>query len=145
MYMSVTLSGVLDWILDLLTNFNTQLIITLNYSTIANFYTLQFTRAHRLGFFVTLSASRLLVMASSSSSLPTVYSSKSKSKLFYDWRFTANQFVLASSPLRPTTRLFFFQLNSCGNSPHVTSSLTRRWVCLLRICLAFRQVYISHI
>jgi hypothetical protein len=23
------------------------------------------------------------------------------------------------------------QLNSCGNSPYVTSSLTRRWVCLL--------------
>jgi hypothetical protein len=39
----------------------------------------------------------------------------------------------------------FFQLNSCGNSPYVTSSLTRRWVCLLWISLAFRQVYISHI
>jgi hypothetical protein len=25
---------------------------------------------------------------------------------------------------------FLFQLNSCGNSPYVTSSLTRRWVCL---------------
>jgi hypothetical protein len=24
-----------------------------------------------------------------------------------------------------------FSLNSCGNSPYVTSSLTRRWVCLL--------------
>jgi hypothetical protein len=33
--------------------------------------------------------------------------SKSKSKLLYDWRFTANQFVLASSPLRPTTDFFF--------------------------------------
>jgi hypothetical protein len=32
---------------------------------------------------------------------------KSKSKLLYDWRFTANQFVLASSPLRPTIRHFF--------------------------------------
>jgi hypothetical protein len=28
---------------------------------------------------------------------------KSKSKLLYDWRFNANRFVLASSPLRPTT------------------------------------------
>jgi hypothetical protein len=36
---------------------------------------------------------------------------------------------------------FFFQLNSCGNSPYVTSSLTRRWVCLSWICLAFCQVY----
>jgi hypothetical protein len=67
-------------------------------------------------------------------------------ELFYDCRFTANQFVLASSPLRLTTRDFFlFRLNSCGNSPYVTSSLTRRWVCLLWICLASRQVYISHI
>jgi hypothetical protein len=33
--------------------------------------------------------------------------SKSKSKLLYAWRFTAYQFVLASSPLRLTTRDFF--------------------------------------
>jgi hypothetical protein len=68
-----------------------------------------------------------------------------KSKLLYDGRFTANQFVLASSPLRPTTGPFFFQLNSCGNIPYVTSSLTRRWVCLSQICLVFRRVYIPHI
>jgi hypothetical protein len=36
--------------------------------------------------------------------------------------------VLAPGPLRPTTRDFFFQLNSYGNRPYVTSSLTRRWV-----------------
>jgi hypothetical protein len=57
--------------------------------------------------------------------------SKSKSKLLYDGRFTANQFVLASSPLRPTTRDFSPQLNPCVISPYVTSSLTRRWACLL--------------
>jgi hypothetical protein len=34
---------------------------------------------------------------------------------------------------------FFSQLNYCGNSPYITSSLTRRWLCLLWICLAFRQ------
>jgi hypothetical protein len=40
----------------------------------------------------------------------------------------------------------FFQLNPCGHRPYVTSSLTRRWVCcLLWICLAFRQAYVSHI
>jgi hypothetical protein len=32
----------------------------------------------------------------------------SKSKLLYGWRFTASQFILASSPLRPMTRVFFF-------------------------------------
>jgi hypothetical protein len=39
----------------------------------------------------------------------------------------------------------FLQLNPCDHSPYVTQSLTRRWVCLLWICLACRQIYISHI
>jgi hypothetical protein len=34
--------------------------------------------------------------------------SQSESKLLYDWRFTANQFVLAPSPLRITTSDFFY-------------------------------------
>jgi hypothetical protein len=58
----------------------------------------------------------------------------SKSKLIYEWRFAANRFILASSPLRHTTRDFFFRLSPCGNSPSVTFSLTRRWVCLLWLC-----------
>jgi hypothetical protein len=33
-------------------------------------------------------------------------SQSQKSKLLYDWQFTANQFVFASSPLRLTTRIF---------------------------------------
>jgi hypothetical protein len=64
---------------------------------------------------------------------------KSKSNLLYDWQFTANQFVLASNPW--DSRPEFFQLNLCGNSPYVTSSLTRRWVCLsssVRIALTAR-------
>jgi hypothetical protein len=47
------------------------------------------------------------------------------------------------APWDPRSDLFF-QLNSCGNSPYASSSLIRRWVCLLWICLAFRQVYVSH-
>jgi hypothetical protein len=31
-----------------------------------------------------------------------------KSKLFHDWRFTVDQFFLARSPLRITTRYFFY-------------------------------------
>jgi hypothetical protein len=38
---------------------------------------------------------------------PDTLQSKSNSKLLYDWRFTANQFVLESSPLRHTTRDLF--------------------------------------
>jgi hypothetical protein len=53
-----------------------------------------------------------------------------ESKSLCDWRVTANQFILASSPLRPTIR-DFFQLNHCAHSLHVTSSLMRRCVCLL--------------
>jgi hypothetical protein len=34
-------------------------------------------------------------------------SSESESEILYDWRFTANQFVLATSPLRLTTSIFF--------------------------------------
>jgi hypothetical protein len=37
----------------------------------------------------------------------------------------ANQFVLASSPLRLTARMFFFPSNSCGHSPYIISSLKR--------------------
>jgi hypothetical protein len=39
--------------------------------------------------------------------------SESDSELLYDWRFTANQFVLATSPLRLATTNFIFQLNTC--------------------------------
>jgi hypothetical protein len=56
--------------------------------------------------------------------------SESESELLYDWRFTANQFVLAPSPLRLTARIFFLQLNTCGHGPYLTSSLTRGWLSL---------------
>jgi hypothetical protein len=46
-----------------------------------------------------------------------------QSELLYDWRFTANQFVLATSPLRLTTSNFIFQLNICAYNLYVTSSL----------------------
>jgi hypothetical protein len=32
---------------------------------------------------------------------------ESESELLYDWRFTANPFILATSPLRLTTNIFF--------------------------------------
>jgi hypothetical protein len=36
-------------------------------------------------------------------------------------------------------RSLLFQLSPCGNSPYVTSSLTRIWICLLWTWLALRQ------
>jgi hypothetical protein len=70
----------------------------------------------------------------------------SELELLYDRRLTAKQFVLASSPLRPTTRDFFPQLNSCGNSLHVTSSLTRRYVLFFMNMLGLSSgVHFAHI
>jgi hypothetical protein len=45
------------------------------------------------------------------------------------------QSVLAPNPLRLTASMFFFQLDTCGHSPYVTSSLTRGWVCRLQLQL----------
>jgi hypothetical protein len=66
---------------------------------------------------------------------------QSESELLYDWRFTANQF-LATSPLRLTVCNFVFQLNTCGCSLYVTSSLTRGWVCRLSLLLVLASAVI---
>jgi hypothetical protein len=68
--------------------------------------------------------------------------SESESELLYDWRFTVNQFVLVTSPLRLTTSNFIFQLNTCGYSPYVISSLTRGWVCRLQLLLVLASAVI---
>jgi hypothetical protein len=71
-----------------------------------------------------------------------INSSVRKSELLYNWRFAANQFVLAPSPLRLMTNNFIFQLNTCGYSPYVTSSLTRGWVCGLQLLLVLASAFI---
>jgi hypothetical protein len=68
--------------------------------------------------------------------------SEPESDLLYDWRFTANQFVLATSPLRLTTRNFIFQLNTCSYNPYVTSSLMRGRVCRLQLLLGLASTVI---
>jgi hypothetical protein len=73
-----------------------------------------------------------------SDSLPE---SESESELLYDWPFTANQFVLATSPLRITTSIFS-QLYTCGHRPYITSSLTRGWVCRLQLLRALASAVI---
>jgi hypothetical protein len=67
--------------------------------------------------------------------------SESHSELLYDRRFTANEFFLATSPLRLTTSNFIFQLNTYDYSPYVTSSLTTGWVCRLQLLLVGRNVF----
>jgi hypothetical protein len=65
-----------------------------------------------------------------------------ESELLYDWQFTANQFVLATSPFRLMKSNFIFQLNTCGYSPYVTSSVTREWVCRLQLLLVLASVVV---
>jgi hypothetical protein len=65
----------------------------------------------------------------------------SESGLLYDWRFTSNQFVLASSPLRITTSIVL-QLNTYSYSSYVTSFLTRGWVCRLQLLLVLASAVI---
>jgi hypothetical protein len=65
-----------------------------------------------------------------------------ESELLYDWRFTANQFVLATRPLRLTASNFIFQRNTCIHSPYVTSSMTRGRVCRLQFLLVLASAVI---
>jgi hypothetical protein len=43
---------------------------------------------------------------------------------------------------RLTTSNFIFQLNTCGYSPYVTSSLMRGWVCHLQLLLVYASAFI---
>jgi hypothetical protein len=65
-----------------------------------------------------------------------------QSQLLYNCRFTASQFVLATSPLRLMMSNFIFQLNTCRNSPYVTSSLMRGWVGHLQLLLVLANAVI---
>jgi hypothetical protein len=89
---------------------------------------------------------RLLAISHQPPTLLTAFSGLSRRKrvcvLLYDWRFTANGFVLATSPLRLTTSSIIFKVNTCGYSSYVTSSLTRGWVCRLQLLLALASTAI---
>jgi hypothetical protein len=151
----VAIDGGLDWILDLLTTY-TRLGTTSNYSATANLHNSQITTAPAKPFPSCCDFNRSLVTASNSGdssatglksslnggSLPT--EPLVKVKVTLRLAVYRESFRLGVKHLETHDQTFFFQLNSCGNSPYVTSSLTRRWVCLLWICLAFRQVYMSH-
>jgi hypothetical protein len=56
-------------------------------------------------------------------------------------RSTTKQFVLAPRTLRHTTSNFF-QLNPCGRSLYITSSLTRGWVCCIQLLLGLASAVI---
>jgi hypothetical protein len=141
----VTIRGGLDWILSTSTH-DSWLHLIIAPSLISTLYK---SIQHTLSYLVfCVFTSRFLATASNSGdssastlkctdSLTTLTNSasESESELLYDWRFTANQFVMATNPLRPTTSIFVFQGNACGYSPYVTFSLTIGWVCRLQLLL----------
>jgi hypothetical protein len=49
---------------------------------------------------------------------------------------------LGSEPLETHDQNFFSQLNTCGHSPYITSSLTRGWVCHLQLLLVLASAFI---
>jgi hypothetical protein len=61
----------------------------------------------------------------------------SESASLHDWRFTVIQFVLVPNRFRVTTRDLFLRLNPFSHSSYATSSLMKRWVCLLWTGFAF--------
>jgi hypothetical protein len=71
-----------------------------------------------------------------------LYFPESESELLYDLRYTANQFVLAPSPLTLRARILFSQLNTCGHSPYIISPLTGGWFCNLQLLLALASAVI---
>jgi hypothetical protein len=134
-----------------------QVVTTNNYNTIADIHTLK-SLQHTLACsvftrrFLVTALTMAIPLLPCSSPLWTAapfqlnWTSKSKWKLLYYWRFFRLSVRLGVKPHEThDQRSFFFQLSPFCNSPYVTSSLTRRWVCLLWICLAFRQAYVSHL
>jgi hypothetical protein len=97
---------------------------------------------HRLIPFLSLFCNRQFRRLDSTTVLYSLVVSQSESQLLYDGRFTANQLVLETSPLRLKTCNSIFQLNTCGYSPYVTSPLTRGWVSRLQLLLVLASAII---
>jgi hypothetical protein len=149
-------------------HFNIQLVITLNYSAIADLHTLQITVTHTsvLSLLPHVSWQRLLtveilqllrsclIWMVAPFQLSTLAPTKSSLHRLTDKAQSQSQSYFTTGGLPPVTLSWrqapwysqrsFFQMNLCGHSLYVTSSLTRKWVCLLWIGLAFHQVYVSH-
>jgi hypothetical protein len=53
--------------------------------------------------------------------------SESESGMLYNWRFTSNQFVVITNPLRLTSSNLFFQLTACFHNRYVMWSNRPMW------------------
>jgi hypothetical protein len=129
----VTYRQVLDWISDLLTAYTHHselhvitalVLISTLYKSLGHakssqsslvvswqriYISLTVTAVHYEVFFAQPN-SLLAISPQSPSAADSLNSNSSQSKsqdFLYDWRFTANQFVIEPSPLRPTTSIYF--------------------------------------
>jgi hypothetical protein len=75
----------------------------------------------------------LTAEASLHSASPSMTACKVKVKVKVTLRLVVyrQSVCLGVEPLETHDQRFFPQLNPCGISPYVTSSMTRRWICLL--------------
>jgi hypothetical protein len=125
------ITGFRMWWLDLFaTSYNYNLGLLAITAATADFHTLQFS----------VSTSRILA-----TDLNTGTVTSNQYKVFLSFLLSHPGLAGQSQSYFTARGFFLSQLNPCGNCPYVTSSLTRRWVPLLRICLAFFQVYILYI
>jgi hypothetical protein len=49
---------------------------------------------------------------------------------------------LGVESLQTHGQIFFSQLNTCGHTPYITSSMTRGWVCHLQLLLILASTFI---
>jgi hypothetical protein len=149
--MNVTVDGIFGLEIGFIDNFSARLVTTINYSAILNFHTLN-TSANVKSFpacsvFSTcclVTAPTMAIPASvlksclNGGSLPTELSQNQS----YFTTGGLPPIRLGDKPLETHDQQFFFQLNTCGYSPYVTSSLMRGWICSFKLLLVLASAVI---
>jgi hypothetical protein len=136
-------------------HFGTQLVTTLNYSAIADFHTSKWLQ-QMLSLFSLLSLvvflEQILIMEVLQLNRPSLLFTGFRKILNFCQSQNQSYFTTGGLPPNSSSSCqaprysrpeIFFQPNPCGYSPYITSSLIKSLVCLLWICLVFRQVYVS--
>jgi hypothetical protein len=128
-------------------HFNTRLVTTLNYSAIADFHTLikSFPACSVFTSSCLVTAPTMTIpLLPRSSPVWMAAPFQAELKVTLQLAVYRLSFRLGPKTLEAHDQRFF-QLNTCCSNTYVTFSLTRKWACLLWKCLAFVQVYISHL
>jgi hypothetical protein len=150
----VTLEGGFGLEIGFIGQLYTQLVTTSNYGANANLHTLQFTATHTQSFLarsVFTSSCLITALTIAIPLLPGSIPPWMAAIFQLNWlrvRVTLRLAVyrqsvrLGDKPLETHDQRLFFQLNPCGQSAYVTSSLTRRWFCCLQLLLVLASAVI---